>query len=158
MCVGIVLVSLLGVIKSIIDSGWGFIGYKKGISKPHPSDDPIIEARGGVQLDINLEGYCGAVRHSRAVAELDAAFELCAYLLSKLEQARSPSRQKQEWTLQRGDTVAIRPDTQYVIGIMEGKFIPRDNVVLAHLFRHMFRQLSKQVQTRIIWTKGHADD
>ena len=57
-----------------------------------------------------------------------------------------------------GDSIIIHPDATYVVGLCNNKFISRENIVLANLVRHLWREASNHFFLEAVWTKAHAED
>ena len=92
------------------------------------SDEPRIKACGPVAVDKNEPWYIGARSRTNAVAEINAGIEAAFYLLYQ-SQCETP-------LVNPGKKVILRPDSTYVIGLIEHKFEPRENVLISRMLQH----------------------
>ena len=60
--------------------------------------------------------------------------------------------------MRTGDKVIIHPDSKYAMGIAQGLFIPRENVLMAKLLRHLYGVVQKVFDVSLRWTRGHDGD
>ena len=60
--------------------------------------------------------------------------------------------------MRTGDKVIIHPDSKYAIGIAQGLFFPRENVLMVKLLRHLYGVVQRVFDVSLCWTKGHDGD
>ncbi|CAK0873857.1 unnamed protein product [Prorocentrum cordatum] len=60
--------------------------------------------------------------------------------------------------LSTGDPVTLHCDSKYVIGILTGKFQPKENVGLALLAGHLWARARSRRDIQVVWVKGHSGD
>ena len=114
----------------------------------HGRDEvPMVESCGPVQT---VEGECcvGATRATNSTAEMQALIDALLWLSSCEEQKGLPLSSK----------VMITVDSQYVKGLIDGKFVTRENRVLAILLCHSWKVMKKKLQLHIRWVRGHTGD
>lgn len=99
----------------------------------------------------------GATRLSNNTAEMSGMIEALLALLS-WAQRRKHRRARSEVDLRAGDEVVCHVDSKYVIGMMQGLFAPRENVLMAKLLQHLATEVRRYMKLKVVWTTGHADD
>ena len=52
----------------------------------------------------------------------------------------------------------IHPDSKYAMGIAQGLFFPRENVLMAKLLRHLYGVVQRVFDVSLCWAKGHDGD
>ena len=52
----------------------------------------------------------------------------------------------------------IHPDSKYAMGIAQGLFFPRENVLMAKLLRHLYGVVQRVFDVSLCWTQGHDGD
>ena len=52
----------------------------------------------------------------------------------------------------------IHPDSKYAMGIAQGLFFPRENMLMAKLLRHLYGVVQRVFDVSLCWTKGHDGD
>ena len=128
-------------------AGWGFVVFKAGlaIEAIHAGIEPELTAFGSVQLSADDRLFLGAKQLSNNTAELSAIIELSFYIFASL-QAQDPARF--EFT--------IYSDSSYVVGLVNGKFSPKENLHISLLAVHMVQQLRRLTRVNVCWIKAHA--
>ena len=126
-------------------AGWGFTAVK---SHRDSEEVPKVEACGPVQT-AEGEKYCvGATRATNNTAEMQAVIEALFWLNSCVEQKGLPSFSK----------VMITVDSLYVKGLIDEKFVARENRALAILLCRVWRVTKKKLQLHMRWVRGHTSD
>ena len=54
--------------------------------------------------------------------------------------------------------MALHPDSSYVIEVVKGGLIPKENVVMCWLAKHLFDFRCKIFTIRVHWVKGQSGD
>ena len=128
-------------------AGWGFVVFEPGLSLEtiRAGVDPSTTAYGPVQLSSDERLYVGAKVLSNNTAELSAIIELCFWALATLESASSSSFQ-----------FDVYSDSSYVVGLVNGKFAPKENIHISLLAVHMVQQVRRKTRMKVSWIKAHA--
>lgn len=92
------------------------------------------------------------------VAELCGMVEAMFYILGALEDQRGVKRRRRDICIQARDAVCIHPDSKYAMGIVEGLFLPRENVLLGYLLRQLTHRVRQRVRLCFEWSRGHSTD
>ena len=128
-----------------VGAGWGFCLFPQGCQTPTSRDDAILTRRGPVVLNAESKLFVGATRLTNNVAEMSALIEVCWFLLAiHAPHPRCVNRRRQ---------MAMRTqDSKYAIGIAQGLFFPRENVLMAKLLRHLYGVVQRVPKdTMVIW-------
>ena len=120
-------------------AGWGFTVMKSYQAR---DEAPMVEACGLVQLDEGREYYVGAIRATNNTAEMQALIEALFRLNTCAEHKGLPSSSK----------VVITVDSLYVMGLIDEKFVAKENRDMATLLCFLW----KATQTR--WVRGDTCD
>ena len=56
------------------------------------------------------------------------------------------------------DSIILHPDSSYVVGFCFNRFAIKENIVLARLLRHLWKEASKYVLLDCVWTKAYSND
>jgi ribonuclease HI len=120
-------------------AGWGFIVYDFG---EHVRKDlELFTAFGPVEIRNGTSGFLGATRKTNNTAELHAFIEsaIWAYPL---------------------ETTALRfnVDSLYVIRLLRGEFVARENISISILAQHWWDVLRRKHNCTLVWVKGHSGD
>ena len=94
----------------------------------------MVEACGLVQLVEGGEYYVGAIRATNNTAEIQGLIEALFWLNTCVEQKFLPISSK----------VMVTMDSLYVKGLIDEKFVARENRALAILHCHMWRAMKKK--------------
>ena len=105
--------------------GWGFAAYRT--SKPSSDGTPLHECCGKVTTQVSSPLYCGAIRLSNSVAELEAALEACLWLTYQSELP--------DPIIPKGSPIQSIFDAKYTINILLGTVKPKCNLALAMAVR-----------------------
>ena len=124
-------------------AGLGFTAVK---SIQNRDDASMVEACGLVQTDEGGENFVGAIRATNNTAEMQALIEALFWLNSCVEQKALPISSK----------VMVTVDSLYVKGLIDEKFVARENRALAMLL--MWKVTKKKLQLHIRWVRGHTGD
>ena len=108
----------------------------------------LVEACGPVQTAAGGEFYVGAICATNNTAEMQALIEVLFWLNSRVEQDDLPIFSE----------VMITVDSLYVKGLIDEKFVARENRALATLLCHMWKVTKKKLQLHIRWVRGHTGD
>ena len=93
-------------------------------------------------------GFTATTRPTHNTGEMQALIEALFWLSSFVEQN----------ILQASNNVLFTVDSLYVKGLIEDKFVARENRVLATLLRHMRGVTKKRSQLHIRWLRGRTGD
>ena len=126
-------------------AGWGFTAMTKRL---RPGDKPMVEACGPVQINTGENFYIGATRVTYNTAEMEGVVEALFWLRTCVERE----------TVHANSDVLITVDSLYVKGLIDEKFIVRENRVLATLLSHMWKVTKKRIRLHIRWMRGHSGD
>ena len=96
------------------------------------------EACGPVQINTGERFYIGATRVTNNTAEMQGVIEALFWLNTCVEQG----------ALQAANDVLITVDSLHVKGLIEEKFVARENKVLATLLRHTWNSLDTRTYRR----------
>ena len=141
-----------------IGAGWGFCLFPKGCHTPTTRDEAILSQRGPVVLNAESKLFTGATRLTNNTAEMSALIEVCWFLLTIHTPHPSSVNRRRHVTMRTGDKVIIHPDSKYAMGIAQGLFFPRENVLMAKLLRHLYGVVQRVFDVSLSWTKGHDGD
>ena len=111
-------------------------------------DKPLVEACSPVQTNESEAFSVVTTRPTHNTGEMQALIEALFWLSSFVEQN----------ILQASNNVLFTVDSLYVKGLIEDKFVARENRVLATLLRHMRGVTKKRSQLHIRWVRGRTGD
>ena len=114
--------------------------------RPRPRDKPMIEACGPVQINTGENFYIGATRVMNNTAEMQGVIEALFWLNTCVERG----------ALHATNDVLITVDSLYVKGLIEEKFVARENRVLATLLCHMWKVTKERIRLHIRCIRGHT--
>ena len=129
-------------------AGWGLVVFEFG-DVPENGVVPIVSACGPVDVESKSSMFLGAERWTNNTAELSAAAEFLLWLIA---QAENP-----ELGIKDDSTVVLHSDSRYVIGLVTGRFHPRENIILTKLVRHLWKTAVARFDLHVAWVKGHAN-
>ena len=110
----------------------------------------MYEACGPVTLNAMAPQYIGAMRRANNNAELAGGVECLLWLLAQ-------ALGNTEAVMPLGAKVACIFDSVYVVGLINGKFKPKHNIVLASLLIHLWQRASSFYDFgKAVWTKAHV--
>ena len=141
-----------------VGAGCGFCLVPQGCQTPTIRDDAILTRRGPVVLNAESKLFTGATRLTNNAAEMSALIEVCWFLLAIHAPHPSCVNKRRHMAMRTGDKVIIHPDSKYAIGIAQGLFFPRENVLMAKLLRHLHGVVQRVFDVSLCWTKGHDGD
>ena len=144
--------------RTTIGAGWGFCLFPKGCQTPTSREEAILTRKGPVVLDTSSSLYTGATRLTNNTAEMSAMIELCWFLLTIHAPHPNCVNTRRNVAMRTGDKVIIHPDSKYAMGIAQGLFLPRENVLMAKLLRHLYGVVQKVFDVCLRWTRGHDGD
>ncbi len=55
-----------------------------------------------------------------------------------------------------GSTILLRADATYIIGLVEHRFTPKENVQAARLLQHLWDVVRRSYVVTAKWVKGHS--
>ena len=84
--------------------------------------------------------------------------EICWFLLTIHAPHPNCVNARRHVAIRTGDKVIIHPDSKYAMGIAQGLFLPRENVLMAKLLRHLYGVVQKVFDVCLRWTRGHDGD
>ena len=119
-------------------AGWGFTLMK---SQQGRDETPTVEACGPVQTIEGGEHAVGATRATNNTAEMQALIETLCWLNTSAEHKGLPSSGK----------VMITVDPLYVKGLIDEKFVEKENRTLATLLCHLWKVTQKKLKLQIRW-------
>ena len=105
----------------------------------------MVEACGPVQISKGEKFYIDATRVTSNTAEMHGVIEALFWLDTCVERR----------TLYANEDVLITVDSLHVKGLIDEKFIARENRVLATLLCHMWKVTKQRVRLHIRWIRGH---
>lgn len=127
---------------------WGFAAYN--VLDPVGDHQNLYEACGPVTLNAMAPQYIGAMRRTNNNAELAGGVESLLWLLA---QALGNTTQ----LIPIGAKVALKFDSISVVGLINGKFIPKHNILLASLLIYLWKRAEEfYVLGKARWTKAHV--
>ena len=135
-------------------SSWGFC-----VSSKHSGDtDSILHtACGPVVLKKKSRFFIGAEHFSSGVGETSGVVEALLYLLSVAEATRKANRHSHLLpNLQIGGSVVFAVDATYIVNILLGRMVARENIEIIRLMTHLWRQAKLYYKMNIVWVKGHS--
>ena len=141
-----------------VGAGWGFCLFPQGCQIPTVRDDAILTRRGPVVLNAESKMFTGATRLTNNTAEMSALIEVCWFLLAIHAPHPNCVNNRRHMAMRTGDKVFIHPDSKYAIGVVQGLFFPRENVLMAKLLRHLYGVVQRVFDVSLCWTKGHDGD
>ena len=141
-----------------IGVGWGFCLFPKGCQTPTCREEAILTRKGPVVLDTASRLFTGATRLTNNTAEMTALIEICWFLLTINTPHPNCVNRRRHFALRTGDKVIIHPDSKYAMGIAQGLFFPRENVLMAKLLRHLYGVVQRVFDVPLRWTRGHDGD
>ena len=130
-------------------AGWCFVVFPSKftfdeIQVGQPS--PMLDAYGPVATQATDRLFVGASHLSNNTAELSAIVEWCFWALSF---ASSDN-------FDRSLGFRIYSDSSYVVGLVNGKFVPKENMHISLLAVHLVRQVRLLAAVEVVWIKAHA--
>ena len=128
-------------------AGWGFVLFKFGV-EPSVGEDPEITAFGPVITDRRGPLFLGAERLTNNTAEVSAVIEFLLWVLSETDNVDDH--------IFLDAPIVLHTDSTYVLGILSGKFQPRENRALSMLAIHLWRCVRKRLTIFVVWVKGHS--
>ena len=108
----------------------------------------MVEACGPVQISKGENFYIGATRVTNNTAEMQGVIEALFWLNTCVERG----------TLHADYDVLITVDSLCVKGLIDEKFIARENRVLATLLCHLWKVTNQRIRLDIRWICGHSGD
>ena len=144
--------------RTTIAAGWGFCLFPKGCQTPTCREEAVLTRKGPVVLDTSSSLYTGATRLTNNTAEMSALIEICWFLLTIHTPRPNCVNRRRHLAMRTGDKVIIHPDSKYAMGIAQGLFIPRENVLMAKLLRHLYGVVQKVFDVSLRWTRRHDGD
>ena len=84
--------------------------------------------------------------------------EICWFLLTIHAPRPNSVNSRRNLAMRTGDKVIIHPDSKYAMGIAQGLFFPRENVLMSKLLRHLYGVVQKVFDVSLRWTRGHDGD
>ena len=144
--------------RTTIGAGWGFCLFPKGCQTPTCREEAILTRKGPVVLETSSSLYTGATRLTNNTAEMSAMIEICWFLLTIHAPHPNCVNTRRNVAIRTGDKVIIHPDSKYAMGIAQGLFLPRENVLMAKLLRHLYGVVQKVFDVSLRWTRGHDGD
>ena len=108
----------------------------------------MVEACGPVQTAAGAEHYVGAIRTKNNTAEMQALIEALFWLNSCVKQGVLPFSRK----------VMKTADSLFGKGLIDEKFVARENRALAILLCHMWKEAKKKLQLHMRRVRGHTGD
>ena len=108
----------------------------------------MVEACGPAQIKTGENFHIGATRVTNNKAEIQGVIEALFWLNTCVERE----------TLHVNNDVLNTVDSLYVKGLIEEKFVARENRVFATLLRHMWKVTWESVRLHIRWIRGHSGD
>ena len=106
----------------------------------------MIEACGPVQINTGENFHIGATRVTNNTAETQGVIEALFWLNTCVERG----------ALHAANDLLITVDSLYVKGLIEEKFVARENRVLATLLCHMWKVTKERIRLHIRCIRGHT--
>ena len=116
--------------------------------RPRPGDKPLVVACGPLQICKGENFYIGATRATNNTAEMQGVIEALFWLHTCVERE----------TLSVNSNVLITVNSLCVKGLIDGKFIARENRVLATLLCHMWKVTKERLRLHFRRIRGHSGD
>lgn len=71
------------------------------------------------------------------------------------EGQRGVTRRRRDACIIANDEICIHPEPKCAMGIAEGSFHPRGNVLMGQPLRHLTHRVRQRARLRLEWTRGH---
>ena len=141
--------------------GWGLALFKRGLHTPTAAEvrnprNILLQGFGPMSLVADDMFFAGATTITNGTAELNAAIEMLFALLDLALVAKRRVAQEEKPCL--GDNIIVHLDATYVVGLCNNKFSIRENIVMAKLVKHLWREVGKYFMLECVWTKAHANN
>ena len=83
--------------------------------------------------------------------------EALLYLLSIAEASRKGATHANPLdTLQLGGSVVFAVDASYIVNILMGRTVTRENIEIIRLMKHLWQHAKLYYKMNIVWVKGHS--
>ena len=128
--------------RKVTCAGWGFTAMK---TYRNDAGAPIVSACGPVQTNEGEEFWVGATRATNNTADMQAVIEALYWLNSGIEGKHIPLSSK----------VMITVNSLCIKGLIDEKFVARENKAIAMLLCHLWKVERNRVRLTIRWVRGH---
>ena len=135
-----------------------FVCFQKGCQTPTCREEAILTRKGPVVLETSSSLYTRATLLTNNTAEMSAMIEIWWFLLTIHAPHPNCVNTRRNVAIRTEDKVIIHPDSKYAMGIALGLFLPRENVLMAKLLRHLYGVVQKVFDISLRWTRGHDGD
>jgi len=136
--------------RNVAKAGWGFVLFDE-CRMPSEDSEVLAKAFGPTVVEQGTNYWVGAQKRSNNTSELSAAIEALLYI--------SGQDSEEHPALPRDGRLVWWTDSKYVLGLIQGKFRPRENVYMSKLVGHLWTECKKwRDRFEIIWVKGHSGD
>ena len=123
-------------------AGWGFVCVTSGDGRDDLHATRVDEGFGPVVTDTAAPAFRGALKHTNNTGELTACIEALTWLLE--DGATRPVQ------------ILLRPDSEYVMGLVTGRTSATNNRALVNTARALYTRLQRQRSGAVGWSHVRA--